>query len=238
MIPTFVTFKWKPFKGYRSMFGPETVNTLRSMVRRNYRKPHRFVLVTDDATGVDPGIEIVPLWSDFADLISPHGTSFPSCYRRLKIFSAEAKDLIGERIVMMDLDCVVTDDISHIVDRREDFVAWGGTNRNPGGYNCSLVMLTAGTRTQVWNDFDPNVSPQMARQAGCIGSDQGWLTYCLGRDMEARFGQCDGVYSYRNDIAPNGGKLPEGAALVFFHGSVDPWDAEARRLAWVREHYR
>jgi hypothetical protein len=50
-----VTWRWKPRRGYRSSFGPETVNVLRSMVRRWYPKPHRFICVTDDPAGIEPG---------------------------------------------------------------------------------------------------------------------------------------------------------------------------------------
>src|SRR6185369_10690146 len=66
-----VCWKWKPSNGYRSAFGPETVNVLRAMVRRHYQKPHRFICVTDDSRGIDPGIEIIPLWDDYAAVPSP-----------------------------------------------------------------------------------------------------------------------------------------------------------------------
>jgi len=238
-VLTFVTFKWKPFPGYRSTFSAEHVNVLANMVLRHYAGPHRFVLVTDDPRGVDPRIEVVPLWTDHANLMSPHGQRFPSCYRRLKIFSAEAAELLGGgRFVMLDLDSVIVDDIAPLVDREDDFIAWGGTNHDRGGYNCSFVLLRAGTRTKVWDEFNPKTSPQRAKANGCVGSDQGWLTYSLGRAKEPRFTKEDGVYSYRLDIAPNHGALPGNARVVFFHGGVDPWSPVAQRLAWVREHWR
>lgn len=231
-----VTFKWKPPAGYRSTFGPETVNVLRAMVDRHYRQPHRFTCITDDPTGIDADIRIVPMWRDYADLPSPHGGKNPSCYRRLKLFSAEAAEFIGPRFVAVDLDVVITGDLGPLWDRPEPFVAWGDTNPQPGShYNGSMLLMTAGARRQVWDRFDPQTSPQLALKGRCWGSDQGWISYCLGPG-EARWNKADGVYSYRNHIQSTG-VLPENARVVVFHGSQDPWSPRPQALPWVRQHW-
>ena len=147
----------------------------------------------------------------------------------------------------MDLDCVVTSDLSPLWDRDEDFVIWGDTSpKTP--YNGSMFLLRTGTRCQVWEDFDPKSSPARGRALGYFGSDQAWIAARLG-PHEARWSQKDGVYSYRNDIKAGPSKangvrlrgdasaLPSDARIVMFHGNVDPWSAEAQRLAWVRKNY-
>lgn len=230
-----VCWKWKAPNGYRSTFGPEAVNTLFRMVDRHYPKPHRKICVTDDARGIAPGIEIVPLWNDLSSVQNPHGSHQPSCYRRLKAFSVEARDWFGERFVSLDLDCVITGDLAPLWDRTEDFIIWGDTNRH-SWYNGSMWMMTAGARRQVWEQFDPRKSPQRAKAAGRFGSDQGWISYILGPG-EAMWGCRDGVYSYRVHVEPLG-QLPEGARIVMFHGKHDPWAWRAQGTPWVREHYR
>lgn len=232
-----VTFKWKPPRpGYRSKFGPETVNILRNMVERHYRKPHRFTCVTDDPAGLDPRIRVIPLWSDHGELVSPAGVNQPCCYRRLKLFSAAAAELIGPRFVALDLDIVITQDVAPLWDRPEDFVIWGDTNPTTL-YNGSMFVLTAGARTQVWDTFDPLRSPRLTKASGNFGSDQAWISYCLGKG-EATWSQADGVFSYRLHILPLGGRLPRMARVVVFHGRVDPWGPEAQRHSWVKEHYQ
>lgn len=231
-----VTYKWKPKPGYRSAFGPETVNVLRNMVKRHYARPHRFILVTDDAAGVDADIEIVPLWDDYAAIPNPFGARQPSCYRRLKGFSREAKRMFGDRFVALDLDVIITADLAPVWDRDEEFVIWGDTSpRTP--YNGSMMLMSAGARAKVWEEFDPNTSPAQGRRLGYFGSDQAWIGACLGPN-EAKWSKADGVYSWRNDIAANGGGLPDNARIVMFHGKVDPWSPEAQQCSWVREHYR
>lgn len=232
-----VCFKWKSTIDARFQFGPGTVNTLKAMLANHYGS-HRVTCITDDPSGIDPDVRIIPLWNDFADVPSPHGGKNPSCYRRLKLFSPEAATMIGPRFVMIDLDCVITNDMRPVFDRPEEFVAWGDTNPQPGShYNGSLILLTAGSRRQVWDTFDPKTSPQRSLSAGCFGSDQGHISYVLGKG-EARWTKEDGVYSFRNHLQ-NTRTLPSNARIAIFHGKFKPWtEGLSARYPWICEHYR
>jgi hypothetical protein len=230
---TVVCWKWKPKPGYRSQFDASTVNTLRSMVARHYRQPHRFVCITDDAKGIDGDVRVVPIWNDFDGLPGPNGVN---CYRRLRAFSAEAADLIGPRFVSLDLDCVITADMAPLWDRPEDFVIWGDTAKGTP-YNGSMFLLRAGTRTRVWTEFHPVRSPARARELRYIGSDQAWIGACLG-PHERKWSDLDGVYSFRNHIVARRMPLPANARIVMFHGRFDPWHPAVKaQHRWVREHY-
>ncbi len=230
-----VCWKWKAPAGYRSQFNAKHVNVLRSMVERNYRKPHEVVCITDDPSGIDDRVRIIPLWDDHAKMPSPHGAGNPSCYRRLKRFSAQAAEFIGPRFVSVDLDCVITGDVAPLWDREEDAVFWGDTNPTTP-YNGSMILLRAGTRTKVWDEFDPQFSPAKAKALGYFGSDQAWIGAALGPN-EPKWSQADGVYSYRCDLKHRGGRLPPDAKIVLWHGNVDPWSREGQRLDWVRKHW-
>lgn len=239
-LQSVVCYRWRPqHADHRFVFGAETVNTLKAMVRRFYTRPVRFICCTDDPSGLDPDVEVVPIWDDYANLPSPHGKRNPSCYRRLKGFSAEMASVFGQRFVTVDLDCVATGDLRTIFDRPEEFVAYGDTNPQPHSYyNGSLMLMTAGCRSQVWERFDPIRSPDEAYRAGCYGSDQAIISHCLGPN-EAKFMRSDGVYSFRNDFVLKSVRaLPENARLVIFHGRLKPWMPEVTdRYPWVRQHW-
>lgn len=240
MLPqSIVTFKWQPTNPhYRTKFNASHVNALARAVKRHYQEPHTFFCVTDDPDGLDPSIEAVPLWNDFADLPAPQGDRNPSCYRRLKTFSPLGKDLFGDRWVQLDIDCVVVDDLAPIWDREEPLVLWGGTN-NTTPYNGSMMLMSANCHPEVWDDFCPRNSPQLAKNKGYWGSDQGWISYKLGPDLP-RFTTQDGVYSYRNHFQfgnGNADQLPVNARIIIFHGHIDPWDKKAQDHPWVREHW-
>ena len=205
------------------------------MVARHYRKPHKFKCVTDDPKGINSDIEIIPDWKDFADLPSPSGNRNPSCYRRLRMFHPEIGSVFGARFVSLDLDMVITGDLTPVWDRPEDIVLVGDTN--PRTYfNGSMILMTAGARPQVWTTFDPKKSIAAARVAGHFGSDQATISHCLG-PKEAKWTTADGVYSYRNHIESNGNALPADARVVICHGARDPWDRYMQRIDWVQREY-
>jgi hypothetical protein len=236
-VPTVVCFKWRAPPGYRSQFNARHVNTLAAMVRRCYAKDHNFVCVTDDFAGLDKSIRRVALWPDHSQLINPMGARRgPSCYRRLKLFARDAAALFGKRIIALDLDVVLTADVAPLFDRPEDFIIWGDTHPRTF-YNGSFWSLKAGALPEIWEEFDPQRSPALAKAAGHFGSDQAWLSYRLGTGRPT-FGQADGVYSFRVHVAPDGGRLPANARLVVFHGKIDPWSGEAQQLKWVRDNWR
>lgn len=233
MSLTFVCFKWKkPKKGFVlpaaiSAYTAEHVNTLWRMLYRHYHKPFRFVCVTDDPRGVE--CETLPLW----DKHLSHG----GCFNRLYTFSPDMKKLLGKRFVCIDLDCVITGDITDLFTGRPDFVINSyhplpNRSHPDQHYNGALYMMNAGCRRQVWDNFDPDTSVRLIQNNHklCVGSDQAWIRLCLGKGEE-RFTNDDGVYEVRqfND------KLPADARIVFFAGARDP---SQLRYGWVAEHWK
>lgn len=232
-----VCWLWPAKPGYRAQFDHNHVNTFRSMVERCYPDPHEVVCITNVPKGIDPRVRIVPLWEDFADLPSPYGELQPACWRRLRAFSTEMVDVIGPRFVSVDLDVVMVGDMRPLWNRPEDFVIWNSPLRGTP-YNGTMWMMTAGARRQVYEDFDPRISPGIVKRHGYRGSDQAWFSYKLGPDQPVWTNK-DGVYAWRSDLKRRGYALPDGARLVSFHGLTKPWDEHARRVApWVEEHYR
>ncbi len=233
---TFLTYKWRPKPGYRSNFTAENVNVLARMVARHYARPHRFICYTDDQEGIDPGlVDAREIWDDYADL-ADYPRVNASCFRRLKMYARDASEWLGERIVMMDLDIVITGDLEPVLDREEDFVMNSGVVPSMP-YNGSLTLFSAGARPQLWEDFGPDESLKLLKSLYQPLGDDAWVGAKLGPD-EAKFTPSDGVYSFKNDILGNDGRLPPNAAVVVFHGRDDPDGLLAQRFDWVRHHYR
>ena len=229
---TFVCFKWEPVRtGFQlpsvCKYGPLHVNVLRSMLERHVRTPHRLVCVTDDPTGIGPGVEIVPLWDKCRAL--------GGCYNRLWVFSREAGRLFGDRFVCIDLDVVLVRDCTSLFARPEPFVinAYNPimAEKNDQRYNGGMFMLKAGARSSVWEKFDPAVTPQEVQADPLtVGSDQAWIRRHLGRD-EPRWTNADGVYEARQVRH----SLPGNARMVLFAGKRDP---SLFPYPWVRAHWR
>jgi hypothetical protein len=219
-------------------YRPEHVNVLARMIRRHLSLAHEFVCVTDSAAGLDPSAVVwFPTPREAAEigrLRSPEGVRFPSCYRRLWMFSQGARE-IGDRLMLLDIDLIALRELAPLFDRRADFVGWcprmiwGSGLRYGGG----IYLLTPGTRSAVWDRFVGVASIAEARRAGFRGSDQAWLSYVLGPRQDS-WPSDAGIYSIR-DMKNGRAPLPSDARLVQFNGPQKPWTTP---LAWARAEWQ
>ena len=195
------------------------------MLKRHLTVPFRHVCVTDNPTKIDKEVRTVPLWDDPEVEMNAHKIN---SYRRLKMFSREAKELLGEKILSLDLDTIITGNIDHLVNRDEDFIAW---HKGLLPYQGGIILHKPGSRAFIWDEFDPVESPK--RAAMYPGSDQAWISYRLGRDEET-WTKADGIYSYKQDLR-GVSFLDSKVKIVMFHGNPKPWQIKER---WAGEHYR
>lgn len=229
---TFVCFKWRRIKtGFQlpgvCAYTAKHVNVLRNMLERHVHVQHRLICVTDDPAGIDRRTETVPLWDKCRHL--------GGCYNRLWVFSKEAGDLFGERFVCIDLDVVLVNDCTPLFHRTEPFVINSYNplklGENDQHYNGALMMMDAGARASVWDEFDPETTPAIVQSdKSVIGSDQAWIRKHLGKG-EARWTNADGVLEARSV----GRALPAHARMVFFAGRRDP---SLFPLPWIKAHWK
>jgi hypothetical protein len=232
-----VTYLWGN-KGRH--FDPSHVNVLQQMIARHWRGGQwYFVCITDATKGFSREVNVLPEpagASALAALPTPEGARFPSCYRRLWTFSAEAK-ILGTRTLLLDIDAVVTGDLSPLLEYPGDFVGWypyrdwGRQKRRFGG---GIFALTPGTRTAVYDDFirDPRAAIAAARAAGFRGSDQAWISYKLC-NSSPHFPKDAGIHSVRDPYVSARG-VPSDTRIVHFNGNVKPW---ASPWPWVKQQW-
>jgi hypothetical protein len=152
---------------------------------------------------------------------------------RLKAFSEEIREVLGDRFVSIDLDCVVTGNLDKTLGRTEDFIINAGeTAKN--AYNGSMWMMNASARRQVWEQFGQD-GIMRALKNGYMGSDQAWIRECLGPD-EATWKPPEVCSFVRVRTVANW--EPTETSIVFFQGSIKPWDAICQKMRWVRDNYK
>jgi hypothetical protein len=226
-VITVVCFKWRT-PSYVGTFGSEHVNALQRMVKANYALPHRFLCITDDPAGLR--CETYPIWDDYRYVKNPTGGGRPACYLRLKLFSEEMRPVLGDRWVMLDLDCVILGNLRSLWNRKEEAVFWRNPHRE-WPYNGAMMMCKTGARDRVWSEFDPHESPRLTHRKGYRGSDQAWISYCLGSD-EAVWTQKDGVYF----LPELRGRQLDNAKIVFTTAATAPWTDNCPK--WMKRIYR
>jgi lipopolysaccharide biosynthesis glycosyltransferase len=230
-VLTVVTWLWR---GASRNFKPKHADTLQRMVARNLTIPHRFVCITDEDGFQCETLKTPAGAAKWAKVPTPEGHGFPACYRRLWLFSEEAKNL-GDRFLLLDLDCVVVGSLDAICSRPEPFVGWvpgesvwGGKHRYGGG----MYLLTAGSHPEVYDDFKGQASIAEARKY-FRGSDQAWLNFKLW-GKTASMSHESGIHMFR-EFKATPEKVPAGAVIVQFSGPTKPWDVP--KLGWVQEHW-
>ena len=176
----------------------------------------------------------------------PLATHVPNtCFVRLFTFAPAAKDILGERVLRIDLDTIVVGNLDSLVRRNDDLVMWRNptrwwmeqhrelANKEAYGFWCgSLLLHTTGTMPYLFSQFDP-------KKPGAIDDDH-YLSKVMGPHC-AYWDQEDGVYRYiTNDMWRLSGvvsTLPENAKIVFFPGTEKPWvPSVIARAPWIKQY--
>jgi hypothetical protein len=232
-------FLWSDNYRQRSYtFDERHVITLRNMVARHLKLEHEFVCVTDREY-IAEGIRCVPL----DDRTHVPGT----CGRKLTIWAPDAAERIGKRILSLDLDMVIVDDITPLIDRPEEVCLFKNPNfsveRRRAYFQGSIQLMTAGSRPRVWECFfHPQRKNLIGSQYSRFGGfEQAWLSEILPW-TEAQWTDADGIrgagrvgdWTDKNVVD----ELPPGTRIVVFPGNREPSQREVQsKHSWVAEHY-
>lgn len=223
-------------------FAPLYVDRLRSMFARHLRLPHEIVCVTDRPEQVrrecSAAVRVVPMPLEHAGTLR--------CRRRMWHYAAERANDLGSRILACDLDVVVFDDLTPIVDRPEPVVLWRVGYANV--YSGSFQLFNAGALDGAWRAYrdDPDGFP--AKTGEKFASDQAMLNFWL-RSHPTRVAQWterDGFVTWfgkgyerleRHGMGPTRTARPPGSRILVM-GSADKHVLDGAQFPFVVEHWR
>lgn len=200
-----------------SKYGPEYLQRLFAGVSRNLSgdfKPFVFSPAPEDE----------------------HLTQIPGCFARLRMFDpewqAKAELQYGDRVLVLDLDLIITGPLDHLFEGDDPFKILQGVNSaNPCPYNGSVWRFDVGYRPDVWTDFSLEAAKAVPYYE--FPDDQAWFAHKLP-DAGA-FGPETGVYAMHKPGWPRGEALPRNACIVAFPGWRDP--SGYTHLDWVQRHW-
>lgn len=214
-----------------SKYGPEYVNTLYSMAKRNVSLPHRFVCFTENTQGLDPKIETKPLPS--LPITNPTNQGW---WFKLALFQNPLYDLSGKTLYV-DLDVVLVDNIDCFFNYTDDFCIikdWNSRNQRIF-YNSSVFCFEIGKHTNLWDDFIKNPELNMKTPGG----DQMWITKQL---TDAKFWPYEWCQSFKYQCQDG---IPKDSKIIVFHGRPNPneadnWNYRNKKYetSWIKEYWR
>ena len=232
-------------------YGPEYVNKLHSMVQRHLQRPHRFVCLTDDAMGIDAGIEVKAIPQvGFTDFDTRQPWTFAHGWLKLTSFANPLYDLSG-RTLFLDLDIVIVDDIDVFFDAPGEFCVIREWDKTDGTGNTSVYLYTIGAHADALQHL---INDPHGAMAG-VRNEQEYSTGFIGRQGKISYWPAAWCVSFKRHCVPRGlmnwvrpPNIPPGAKIIAFHGKPNPPDAIVgvsgkwyRRVLptqWVADHWR
>ncbi len=210
-----------------TLYGPDYVNVLYRAVRDNLKVPHRFVCLTDDTTGIDPGVECFPL----PDPLMEHAFTRPGGWPKLTIYKPDLYGLKG-RCLFVDLDSVICGDLEPMFREKGEIVVIREWRRFADYFRkwqvngqTSIFAFTLGEMSYMYDAYakDPEDAAREFR------NEQRFVT-AYARDM--RFWKHPTIISFkRHLLAPpvlNRFIKPKapwpGVSVLAFHGEPRPID--------------
>jgi hypothetical protein len=204
------------------------VTRLHNAVRKNLKRPHRFLLFTDQPLS-NSSIEVLAL--------EDRALASRSCFCRLRMFDPEWQKRHGitGTILSLDLDLLIVAPFDAITETQSTFKILQGVNAvNPNPFNASIMLLQAGCHADVWHDFSPVKAKQIAYHE--FPDDQGWIWFKLPHADGWKAGSESGIYGFQKPGWPEGSfDLPHDARIVSFIGKRKP--SMYKSLPWVKKHW-
>jgi hypothetical protein len=227
-------------------YGPEYVNRLYAMVRRHLSGDFRFVCLTDDALGIRPEVQCLPI----PPLDLPAGIPERG-WTKLATFSADLHGLRGTAL-FLDLDMVIVGSLDAFFEHPGEFLIihdykrpWRVTG------NSSVYRFELGAHPDLLEHFRRH----FAEVRSAFRNEQAYLSDFMHRRGTLAYWPAGWCPSFKYHCIPawpgnyrRPPFVPTDARIVIFHGECNPPDALAGRrkralrfirpAAWVAEHWR
>ena len=213
-------------------FGPEYVNNLYKGIKRNSTAEFRFHCFTEDRTDLLPEVII----QELPDL------GVDGWWNKVYLFNDQLPFELGEPIMFIDLDTIITGNIDHILTYPLKTMI-GLENFYHGTFASGLLMWRHGAMARAWDKF--KMDPQ-SHIATTTDGDQEYTARYLPRYTEY-FQDLfpNEIYSYKQSCSKG---LPLNARIVCYHGTpsiiqsftetVNNHDGHWPPQEWVKEYWR
>jgi len=233
-------------------YGPEYVNRLYAMVRRHLSGDFNFVCLTDDATGIRPEVQCLPIPP--LNLHLKPGQR-DGAWKKLTTFEADLHGLRGTAL-FLDVDVVIVGSLDAFFEHPGEFLIihdyprfWRFGQRITG--NSSVYRFKLGAHADVLEYFRAHMDEVQAHNR----NEQTFLSRYLHKQGKLAYWPAGWCPSFKYHGIPawplnywREPFVPEGARIMIFHGECNPPDALAgrrnKRLGfirpahWVAQHWR
>jgi hypothetical protein len=234
-----------------SLYGAEYVNVLYRAVKAHLPGAFRFVCLSDDATGIDPAIEVFPI-----PRFGLKDTNWEiGAWPKLAVFGAELYGLTG-RGLFIDMDTMIFDDLTPFFTAPGEIITidaginWRKSEQvGPAEVGTGIFAFDLGQMGYVFDTFQQDQAATIATH----GIEQRYVQH-MARDM--RFWPAGWVQSFK--YHQRGPALsgvfrqpspPVNTKVLAFHGTprpvdlLQPWWGEFPHIgrgpvSWAQQYWQ
>ncbi|MCH2164673.1 MAG: glycosyl transferase [Marinovum sp.] len=240
-----------------TLFGPEYVNRLYSGVRRNLKRPIRFMCMTEHAEGLHPDIEVLDLPVEpFAEPMNAAlaVANRQGAMRKVSLFRPGLVPDLDGPVLGFDLDVVITGDLEPIWSMKPGRICmrhdWTEKRKGRPTGHGSVFRFDPAVHGFLFGDLAANPYEEVEKARGSeqrYTSHKGMDNACFSYIPETQ------VVSFKYDCNPfptnylRPPTLPTDARVVCFHGRPKMTDAlvgytgsfirYAKRCDWLTDHW-
>ena len=228
-----------------TLYGPDYVNRLNSMVKRNLSYPFKMVCFTDNSEGINEEITCYPI----PEMNLPGGLP-ERMWKKLSTLKSDLYGLEGTAL-FLDLDIVVVDKLDPFFDLEGDFIIikdyrkqWRITG------NSSVYRFKIGAHGYVFDDFLKDFENIRKRHR----NEQEYLTQAIFDKQGIQYWPKEWCPSYKYDAISRipfafwkKPTIPPGAKILIFHGEINPhkaieggfgkWYRYVRSAQWIKKYW-
>ena len=229
-----------------TLYGPEYVNRLHSMVQRNLSLDFKMVCFTDDEKGIIDEVDCYPIPE-----IDVPGNLPERMWKKLTTLKGDLYGLKGTAL-FLDLDVVIVDNIDCFFEMEGDFNIIKDYNKQwriTG--NSSVYRFEIGEHPYVFDDFVKNFDSIRKEHR----NEQEYLTTAIHEKGKLHYWPTAWCPSYKYDCVSRipfafwkTPKIPEGSKIIIFHGEINPpkaitggrgkWYRYVAPAPWVADYWK
>jgi len=229
-----------------TLYGPEYVNRLHAMVKRNLSYAFQMVCFTDDSKGILPEVQCFPI-----PAMELPGNLPERMWKKLTTLKGDLYGLQGTAL-FLDLDIVIVDSIDPFFEMEGEFLIikdykkqWRITG------NSSVYRFEIGKHGYVLDDFLANFDQVRQRHR----NEQEYLTHAIYDKGKLAYWPKEWCPSYKYDCVSKipfafwaTPHIPKGARIIIFHGEINPhkaikggrgkWYRYVKPAPWVADYWK
>lgn len=230
-MKTILCMKWG------TQYGPEFVNQLYNGVKNNLNDACRFICLTDNADGLNPAIEALPLPD-----IELGEAKLMSGWRKISSFSPQLTKppySVSGTVMFFDIDMIITGTLDDFwtYEAGQFCIIENWTQKGRGIGNSSVYRYEMEDMHWIFEDFE-NRYEEIYQQ---YDNEQMYLTKSVATKQAVQWWpeawcksfkiHCMPPRLLRGLLAP---KMPKDCKILVFHGPPKPTDAAIGK--WVKHN--